>query len=72
MMEGQKVQEAFTIAENRFQQIAVLCRSFLQHRVNAVQKVELSLNCQEETGILNEVIADEKVKQNESCGAVWG
>jgi hypothetical protein len=59
--EWQKTQEAFNIAENRFQQITVLYRSFLHHRVNAVQKVELGLNRQRETGMLNEEIADEKV-----------
>lgn len=64
--EWEKVQEAFAIAENRFQQITILYRSFSQHRVNAVQKVQLGLNRQRETGMLKEEIADDKVRQNES------
>ena len=64
--EWQKAQEAFAIAENRFQEITVLYRSFKQHRVNAVQKVELGLNMMRETGALEELIAAQKVKPNES------
>ena len=58
--EWQKVQEAFTIAENRFQEITVLYRSFTQQRVNPVQQVHLGLNKQKETGVLDELIQEEK------------